>query len=370
MVIKYYFLSKKGSLRMNHKTALYKQIQEHIKEKIQSGELRPKDRVPSEQEIMEEYKVSKITVKNALTALADDGYVVRVQGKGTFVKEQPFHTDRVKQNPSPVKFIGFVIPTLKTNVIQKLVDHVEYYLSQAGYQMLLRITRESSAEESRAIKELLDVGVKGLIVFPTEDEKYNESLLRLSLDKFPFVFIDRYLRNIDTYTITSDNFGGAYQTVSYLLDMGHRQIALISPDNTNTAVEDRTIGFEKAYTDRGVSIDKSLWCHVPLHILRSDAALDYITHFLSSHPQITAAFTLTAEMARLTSRSLKKLGLNCQALKLISFDDPELPKFPYIAQDEKKMAEAAVSLVIEQMESRYDPQQVVIPVQLVLPPES
>ncbi|MGF6355115.1 DNA-binding LacI/PurR family transcriptional regulator [Paenibacillus sp. 4624] len=56
--------------------------------------------------------------------------------------------------------------------------------------------------------------MKGLIFFATEDEKYNESLLRLSLDKFPCVFIDRYLRNIETYTITSDKYGGAYKAVS------------------------------------------------------------------------------------------------------------------------------------------------------------
>ncbi|OXM85781.1 GntR family transcriptional regulator [Paenibacillus rigui] len=354
---------------MNHKNALYKQIQEHIKEKIQSGELRPKDRVPSEQEIMEEYKVSKITVKNALTALADEGYVIRVQGKGTFVTEQPFHANRMKQlapSKSPANLIGFIIPTLKTGVIQKLVDHVEYYLTQAGFQMVFRITRESSAEESRAIKDLMECGVKGLIVFPTEDEKYSESLLRLSLDKFPFVFIDRYLRNIDTYTITSDNLGGAYETVSYLLGKGHRQIALISPENTNTAVEDRTAGFEKAYTDQGVSIDKGLWCHVPLDILRSNDALSYITDFLRSHPQLTAAFTMTAEMARLTSRALQGAGSSSSVKELISFDDPELPHVPYIAQNESKMAEAAVDLLIRQIDSHYEPQQVVIPVKLIL----
>ncbi|WP_227013871.1 GntR family transcriptional regulator [Paenibacillus psychroresistens] len=71
------------------KLPLYKQIQQIIREKIESAELRPNDRVPSEQEFMEQFNVSKMTVKNALTELADEGLVVRIQGKGTFVLNNP-----------------------------------------------------------------------------------------------------------------------------------------------------------------------------------------------------------------------------------------------------------------------------------------
>lgn len=356
-----------------NKTALYKQIHMDIKEKIYSGELRPKDRVPSEQELMEDYKVSKITVKNAMATLADEGLITRVQGKGTFVSSQPFLGEAMKQNnldASCSKFIGFIIPTLKTGVIQQLVDHVEYYLQKKGYHMVLGLTRESSNEESRIIRELTESKVNGLIVFPTEDEKYNESLLRLWLDKFPFVFIDRFLRNIETYTITSDNQGGAFETVSYLLNKGHRHIALISPENVNTAIEDRTAGFEHAYTEQGLSIDKNLWYHVPLHILRSKDALQHIMDFLVAHPQITAVFGLTAEITQLTYQARQNIQGSAAALELISFDDPEIPNVPYVMQDEAKVAQTAVELLLQQIESEYVPQQAVIPVQLVLPDQA
>lgn len=354
---------------MSVKTALYKQIQLVIRQKIASGELRPKDRIPSEQELMDEYKVSKITVKNALAALADDGLVIRIQGKGTFVALDPpvnesFPAASIAESRTS-RLIGFIIPTMKTGVIQKLVDHTEHFLKEAGFQMILSITRESSSEESRTIRGLLDAGVRGLIVFPTEDEKYNESLLRLSLDKFPFVFVDRYLRNIENYAITSDNSGGAFATVSHLLAKGHRRIVLISPENANTAVEDRTAGFEKAYIEHGVSIDKNLWCHVPLGILRSDEALPYITEFLRANPSVTAAFTLTEEIANLTSRALSRLGN--EKVELFSFDDPGLPHVPYVLQDERKMARAAVDLLRDQMKYEYTPRQIVVPVQLVFP---
>lgn len=351
------------------KLVLYKQIQQHILQKIKSGQLRPTDRVPSEQELMDEFKVSKITVKNALTALADEGFIIRVQGKGTFVSSGLDVSNigsSPLRSPSSLPLIGFIIPTMITRVIQKLVDYTEQFLSEAGLSMVLSITRESSSIESNAIRTLTELGVKGLIVFPTEDEKYNESLLRLSLDKFPCVFIDRYLRNIETYTITSDNYGGAYQVVSHLLSKGHQQIALISPENANTAIEDRTLGFEQAYTDQGISIDKSLWCHIPLDILRGEQALDYVSDFLKGHSGISAAFSLTEETARLTSAAISCLHDHAD-IDLLSFDNPHLSDIAYVQQDEQEMARTAVKLLLEQIEDIYSPKNAVIPVQLVFP---
>ncbi|MGG4143453.1 GntR family transcriptional regulator [Paenibacillus algorifonticola] len=353
------------------KMPLYKQIQSYYRERILTGELRYKDRVPSEQEIMEEFRVSKITVKNALISLAEEGLITRIQGKGTFVAQVNDEALSVKselQSGSPAEgmnnIIGFIIPTLKTKVIQKLVDYVELHAKEAGYQTILHITRESSVEESKAINKLTEIGVKGIIVFPTEDEKYNESLLRLSLDKFPFVFIDRYLRNIDTYQIISDNEAGSYETINYLLSKGHQNIALISPDNTNTAIEDRTLGFEKAYIDKRISIDKTLWCHVPLDILRTDRAEPYVTAFLSLHPEVSAIYALSAETAQIAYQSLGKLDR--RETEIVSFDNPDLPGISYVSQNENLLAQAAVTLLKSQIEGEYLPQQTVIEVELIL----
>ncbi|PWW06517.1 GntR family transcriptional regulator [Paenibacillus cellulosilyticus] len=350
------------------KLALYKQIQEDIMRKIKSGQLRPTDRIPSEQELMDEFKVSKITVKNALTLLADEGLIIRVQGKGTFVSANLVYNNDAPpvRSVSSLPLVGYIIPTMRTRVIQKLVDYTEQFLQEAGLSMVLSITRESSSIESNAIRTLTELGVQGLIVFPTEDEKYNESLLRLSLDKFPCVFIDRYLRNIETYTITSDNYGGAYKAVTHLLSKGHQRIALISPENSNSAIEDRTLGFEKAYTDQGISIDKSLWCHIPLNILRGEQALDYVSGFLQEHSGITAAFTLTEETARLTSAAISSLN-NHTTIELLSFDNPHLASVAYVQQDEQEMARTAVKLLREQMDHIYSPKNAVIPVQLIIP---
>ena len=66
---------------------LYYQLQELIKEQIESGGWKPGDRLPSEPELARRYAVSRVVVRQALAILRDDGQIVRMQGRGTFVAE-------------------------------------------------------------------------------------------------------------------------------------------------------------------------------------------------------------------------------------------------------------------------------------------
>lgn len=65
----------------------YQQLKAHIVENIQAGRLQPRDRVPSEQELVRRFGVSRMTANRALRELASDGVVVRQSGVGTFVAD-------------------------------------------------------------------------------------------------------------------------------------------------------------------------------------------------------------------------------------------------------------------------------------------
>jgi GntR family transcriptional regulator len=64
----------------------YEVLREHLRHDIQAG-MQPHDALPSERELMARYDVSRMTVREALTRLADEGLVYRVQGSGTFVAD-------------------------------------------------------------------------------------------------------------------------------------------------------------------------------------------------------------------------------------------------------------------------------------------
>lgn len=64
---------------------IYLQIKEMLLHRMESGQLRPGDRLPSEREISETYGISRMTVRQAVLDLVQEGYLERHQGKGTFV---------------------------------------------------------------------------------------------------------------------------------------------------------------------------------------------------------------------------------------------------------------------------------------------
>jgi len=65
----------------------YQQVKDLIIGRISTGEYQPSDRVPSENELVESMRVSRMTANRALRELNDEGYVDRIAGRGTFVSD-------------------------------------------------------------------------------------------------------------------------------------------------------------------------------------------------------------------------------------------------------------------------------------------
>ena len=76
------------TLDRNNPKPLYQQLRDVIEEKIASGEWKPKDKIPSENQLSAQYGLSRMTARSVLLDLVKDEKLYRVQGKGTFVAEQ------------------------------------------------------------------------------------------------------------------------------------------------------------------------------------------------------------------------------------------------------------------------------------------
>jgi GntR family frlABCD operon transcriptional regulator len=73
-------------MSINHATQpFYMQIRQMIHEDINSGKYKPDEKLPTEAELCEMYQVSRITIRKAIKTLVDEGSLVRIQGKGTYV---------------------------------------------------------------------------------------------------------------------------------------------------------------------------------------------------------------------------------------------------------------------------------------------
>ena len=76
---------------------LYAQIYNILKEDIKKGIYGEGDNIPAELELQEQYGVSRITVRQAVLALEQEGLVLRIRGKGTIVTEKPKFKETLNQ---------------------------------------------------------------------------------------------------------------------------------------------------------------------------------------------------------------------------------------------------------------------------------
>ncbi|MGP4039766.1 GntR family transcriptional regulator [Gracilibacillus sp. D59] len=346
---------------------LYEVLYENIKKDITSGVYKEGDRVPSEKELSHQYDVSRITTKKALELLAGEGLIIRHPGRGSFVKmSSDNEVEAMENGAKPYKkerespLIGLVITDFDDSYGTALISSIEKCTAEQSCFLVLRRSFGIPDIEEKAIRELVNLGVDGLIVFPSQGEYFSEEILKLVLNKFPLVLVDRHLKGISTASVSTDNVGAARIGTEYLLELGHRYIGILTPPPSDTtALEDRIEGFVQAHAEKGVIVDRELWINSitstlpnsfrPPNIKRD---IEKIKNHMVEHPNITALFAAEYYIAQMAKEAVRELGMRIpEDISIICFDSPptHIGEFhlTYLAQDQEKMGRKVFELLMK-----------------------
>jgi LacI family transcriptional regulator len=169
----------------------------------------------------------------------------------------------------------------------------------------------------------------------------------------PIVLVDAYATS-DVYdAVVSDNFGGAYQAVTFLIQQGHRHIGLVgSHGNAYPSIEERHNGYSRALKDHEISERYVADCH----IINPEETLAATTDLLRRCPQITAIFCVNDEGALLAMDAARALGRQVpDNLSLIGFDNIDLascvsPSLTTMHVDKIGMGRLGVQLLVNRIE--------------------
>ncbi|MDR7074143.1 GntR family transcriptional regulator [Fictibacillus barbaricus] len=130
---------------------LYYQIEEAIKLKIDKGEWESGSMISSEREFAENYEVSRMTVRQAINNLVNDGYLTRRKGKGTFVSGK-----KIEQ-----KLLGLTSFTedMKARGYKPASKLVSFQTIQANHQIakVLEISHNNEIYEIKRVRLANDV---------------------------------------------------------------------------------------------------------------------------------------------------------------------------------------------------------------------
>jgi GntR family transcriptional regulator of arabinose operon len=354
------------SMNTTDRIPLYQKVQDYLRELIESDGLKEGDRIPTEKELMERFNVSKITVVNALTGLANEKIITRVPGRGSFVSGPASEPDSADAPPAAAGradrrgsatvrtgTIGLIIPSIDDYFAARLIEGVQKALLENGYRTVILLSNSSLKLEQEAIDTLMEIGAEGMLIFPVDEEQYNERILSMKLSGYPFLLIDRYLPGVETHYIAADGRLGTRLAVDYLWELGHRDIAICSDSPMQTiTVQERIDGYMGALKDKEALIN-------PAHIITGfyvDSLKDVDRHPLYRYirNQMASAYiTLNGRLGVQIHQMARKAGLRVpEDVSIVSFDDPtsiveEFSIFTHIKQFEYDMGCRAAAQLLD-----------------------
>lgn len=344
---------------MSNKVFMYQTIYHDYKKKIMEGVLRPEDRLPSEDELAAQYSVSKITVKKALELLKEDGLIHRIQGSGTFVSEvRAAELPAIKKGNS--RRIGLVLEHVSSSFGLDMMYYIDQMMDAQGYKLCIRFTYGSIEKETEEINALLSMDIDGLIIMPCHDSHYNMTILKLILENFPVVLVDKRMHGLPVSSVCTDGREAMRLLVHHLKERGCQNAALLTIDPASTSsLGDRTEGFYKGLDE--MKMECAGECILPRRttdMICSDPEQTYVEkigEYLDAMTCLPDSFVCTeyaisrAFYAAARQRNLK-VG---EDFKACCIDESRLSTkgvyFTNMRQDERRIAEETVRVMLDML---------------------
>ena len=237
----------------------YQHIADELRDKIQRKEFSISEKLPSENQLMIQYGVSRQTVRSALDLLREQHLINRVHGKGSFV---------INHNPItkiPTFNVGVVVPELTTtSMFPVMLRSITDVLQQNGYSTLFAETKDRFDFERQVLQNMLKKQVDGVIIGGTKCILPNPNLpffSALTEAGIPYIFIHTRPAELqNAIHISMDNRQGGRLVTNHLIRMGYRKIGCALKLHSIQGIA-RYEGFQQAMAEAGlhVSDDSVLW---------------------------------------------------------------------------------------------------------------
>ncbi len=265
--------------------------------------------------------------------------------------------------------LGLVIPDISNPFFASIAKVVEMEARKAGYSIILCDSQEDTRIEVDSLRLLQDRNVEGLIISSVGQD--GQHLERLQEDGIPLVVVDRSFPNLNCASVTSDNYQGALDAVTYLIKNGHRAIACIQGLRHTLPNEDRVRGYRDAHRMHHLAVDESL---VAGDNFGENNGYVEAKILLRRSNRPTAIFTVSNLISLGVLRAVadEKLRIG-DDISIISFDDQPYSSYlatpmTTVAQQNTEIGKIACKLLLDQIRTKKipDPKTVIAPTKLII----
>lgn len=300
----------------------YERITGWVQEEIESGRLRRGARLPSENELAEEFQVSRQTVRRALEELAENGIVEGRRGSGTYV------TVNTRRYSEKEIRIAVMLTSVDTYIFPAMIKGMESVLSREGCALQITVTDNSVEKERMLLKDYLRTqSVDGLIAetvksaLPNPNAGLYRELEQLGI---PVLFVNSYYPELEIPHVSMDDRQAGYLAAKHLIECGHTRIGgIFKSDDGQGRL--RYAGYMQALMESDIKIRSSqiVWIDTgELAEMREDGG-----RFLKRLKDCTACVCYNDDTAHKLTEIFRNAGRGVpDQMSVVGIDDSALAK--------------------------------------------
>ncbi|PZE21121.1 LacI family DNA-binding transcriptional regulator [Paenibacillus xerothermodurans] len=269
------------------------------------------------------------------------------------------------------KTIGLLVSGLnrqsaKDHFTFEVLSGINECVSEQDYDLVLFNTNTSKQREKTYSQLCRERRVDGVILSGIKtDDPYLHEVVASSI---PCILIDIPIQSDSVGYVTTDNVLGAKQAVEHLMQLGHRNIAMVNGHGQAFVSQHRLDGFKQGLAAGGRPYNPD-W--VVNGFFDEDIARVEAERLLTRYPEITAVFCASDLMALGVLKAANNLGIVVpKRLSVVGYDDILLasyasPPLTTIAQDKFQLGYEAAKLLIRMLEGQDNSRAVLLETELI-----
>ena len=257
----------------------------------------------------------------------------------------------------PMKVIGVIIPEFAHYYFSSILSGIEEEASAHGYRIMVAQSNEQYEREVKICKSFYENKVCGIIVSQAKDTHRYDHFQQLIDTGIPLVFYDRICTGVNASRVVVDDYMGAFNAVSHLIETGCNRIAYYGSAMTLEISKNRYNGYKDALLKHGIQPDPEL---VRLCDNRTDA--ESITpEMLNSSAPPNGFFAVNDDTAIGILYTAKRMGFRVpEDISICGFTNGQRavacdPMLTTVEQRGTKIGEEAADILIGHVEGTIPP---------------
>ena len=257
----------------------------------------------------------------------------------------------------PMKVIGVIIPEFAHYYFSSILSGIEEEASAHGYRIMVAQSNEQYEREVKICKSFYENKVCGIIVSQAKDTHRYDHFQQLIDTGIPLVFYDRICTGVNASRVVVDDYMGAFNAVSHLIETGCNRIAYYGSAMTLEISKNRYNGYKDALLKHGIQPDPEL---VRLCDNRTDA--ESITpEMLNSSAPPNGFFAVNDDTAIGILYTAKRMGFRVpEDISICGFTNGQRavacdPMLTTVEQRGTKVGEESADILIGHVEGTIPP---------------